>query len=234
MLLVALDRLHHGLQGADRTGGAVDGVHHHQAGAVLGQQPLEVQRIVVAEHMGHGAGGPDTFPQRGMGQRIDVDRAAGIGKALQRPQVRRVAGLADERVFLPGPGRQLALQGAGRLLVAQEHARLHHRLVVLHEGIHLGLHDVGVAGHRQVVVAVEADRLGPGPRALQQRAAAPVPGPAGFEIAGDALLEPVRQLGAGTDGLRGTERGFHGVLLLKQKHPLEKTAAVCPEPPCQI
>ncbi len=108
------------------------------------------------------------------------------------------------------------------MLLQKKHARLHNKLIVTGQGVHLRAHDVGVTGHAEVVIAIEAHRIGAWLAAVEHELATPVVLPAGLEIPLDSLLQGRGQgrVAASDDG--GVFQRFHGDLLLKKKTPLKK------------
>ena len=186
---MALGHFHHLAQGTQGAGGAVHRVHHHHTRTVPRQHPIQVGRVVVAKRMRRCARRMRALPQRRVRQRVEVDRGLRIGNRLQQTHIGRVAGLADKPVFLADPLGQVFFQCPGGMLAMHKHTGLDHELAVVAQGCHLGADDVGMAGHAEVIVAVEPNGIGTGRSAVKDKLATPLLLPAWREFARNTLLQ---------------------------------------------
>ena len=192
---VALGYFHHLAQRTQGAGGAVYRVHHHHTPTVPRQHPIQVGRVIVAKRMRRRARRMHALPKRRVRQRIQVHRGLRIGNRLQQTHISRITGLADKPVFLPDPLGQVFFQCPGRMFAVHKHAGLDHEFPVVAQGRHLGTDDVGMAGHAEVIVAVEPDSIGSSRSAMKDELAPPLLLPAGREFTRNALLQMRRQAG---------------------------------------
>ena len=103
------------------------------------------------------------------------------------------------------------------MFTVYKHAGLDDKLIVLPQRCHLSSHDVRMAGHAEVVIAIKADRIGPRGPAMQDEAPANLLVPAWLEIPLNTLQQmPGQSRIAATFGYNFAENAFvemglHGV-----------------------
>ncbi len=134
---------------------------------------LGVLGVVVHERHGTGTRSVGAFPQRHMGQHVQVDRRAFVGNALQQAHIGHPAGLAQDAVLGAAELRQLALQPAGGIVAILEHRRHQQLAIRPAHGGRLRAHQLVFAEQAKIVVAGEVHGVGPRLPAVQQVAAAP-------------------------------------------------------------
>ena len=103
------------LDGRDVAIHRIDTFKRHQLGhfrTILAQQPVQIFRVIVLEHMALGAAVADAFDHGGMVQRVGEDNAAGDlgGQRGQRSPVRDITRCEQQRIFLAVQIRQFQFE----------------------------------------------------------------------------------------------------------------------------